>query len=298
MATRYVVDDTVVLTNTFNVGGTATDPTTITLEVTDPSGTPDTYTYGGGTITKTATGVYTKTITVDQRGTWTYRWTGTGTAADVEDGSFEVWPTATADLTHIVSLGEAYQAINNPAAEGHDDELRRWIGAVTERVDQECGPVVQRTIENELHNGGNRRIFLDMSPAASITTLTEYVSTTPTVLTVETNASKPAAGYLLETVGGVSWVWRRSSGTDGCFPAGRRNIDVTYVAGRYADTASVAPHFKMAVESILRRLWAREGSAWSRGGDPFDTGSQAFFDAFKQSMREWLQDEIRMPAVA
>ena len=39
MADRFVVGDTVTLTNTFKVSGTATDPTAISLAVTTPDGT-------------------------------------------------------------------------------------------------------------------------------------------------------------------------------------------------------------------------------------------------------------------
>lgn len=90
MADRFVVGDTVTLTNTFAVSGTATDPTTVSLVVTDPTGSATTYTYAGGTITKSATGVYTKNITASTAGRWAYTWTGTGTAADVATGVLDV----------------------------------------------------------------------------------------------------------------------------------------------------------------------------------------------------------------
>lgn len=90
MADRFVVGDTVTLTNTFAVAGTNTDPSTVTLAVTDPTGTTTSYTYAGGTITKSATGVYTKNITASTAGIWSYKWTGTGSAADVASGQFEV----------------------------------------------------------------------------------------------------------------------------------------------------------------------------------------------------------------
>lgn len=90
MAERFVVGDTVTLSNTFKVSGTATDPTTVSLTVTDPTGTATTYTYAGATITRTSTGLYTKNITASTAGRWAYRWTGTGTAADVESGVFDV----------------------------------------------------------------------------------------------------------------------------------------------------------------------------------------------------------------
>lgn len=203
-----------------------------------------------------------------------------------------------ADTLDILTLDEAYRAINNTSASGHDEQLAQWITGVSRRIDDICGPVVQRTITGELHNGGGPRIFLDHSPAASVTSITEYVSTTGTSLTVETNASKPSDSFLLETVGGVSWVWRRASGTGARFASGLRNVEVTYVAGRYTDTASVDAKFKAAVAGILRRLWQRDAGAWARGSDPFDQSTPAFFDAFKQSVHEYLADERRAPAVA
>lgn len=86
----YDVGDSAVLTATFTVSGTNTDPTTVTLYVNDPSGNVSSYTYAGGTITKTATGIYTKTITLDEAGTWPYLWVTTGTAAAAEEGSLSV----------------------------------------------------------------------------------------------------------------------------------------------------------------------------------------------------------------
>ena len=78
------VGDALQLKATFTVSGTKTDPTTITLEVKDPSGNTDTYTYADATITKDGTGVYSKTVTFDEAGWWTYEWTGTGTVIAVE----------------------------------------------------------------------------------------------------------------------------------------------------------------------------------------------------------------------
>lgn len=84
MADNLHVGDALQLKCTFTVSAVNTDPTTVTLEVKDPSGNTDTYTYAGSTITKDAVGVYSKTISFDEAGWWTYEWTGTGTVAVVE----------------------------------------------------------------------------------------------------------------------------------------------------------------------------------------------------------------------
>lgn len=86
----YIVGTTVKVSCTFAVAGTLTDPTAVTLKVKDPSGNVDTYTYGGGTVTKASTGSYYKAIVVDEAGFWNVQWTGTGSAAGVDEGGFRV----------------------------------------------------------------------------------------------------------------------------------------------------------------------------------------------------------------
>jgi uncharacterized protein YfaS (alpha-2-macroglobulin family) len=83
------IGDAVRLSNTFVLGDIPTDPTAITLEVTDPSGNKDTYTHPA-TITKDATGVYHKDVSVDEVGEWHYRFVGTGTVEAVAQRRFAV----------------------------------------------------------------------------------------------------------------------------------------------------------------------------------------------------------------
>jgi hypothetical protein len=86
------------LTVTFTSSGTPANPTTVSLVVTDPSGTQTTYTTSSG-ITQTSTGIYTAAIIclpaltgVD--GLWSYVWIGTGAVSDVQPGTWRVLPTA------------------------------------------------------------------------------------------------------------------------------------------------------------------------------------------------------------
>lgn len=83
----HVLGQVVTVTGTFrDSAGTAADPTTITLTVTAPDGTDDTYTYAAGQVTKASTGVYVRAIVLDLAGTWTYRWAGEGAVEQVFDG--------------------------------------------------------------------------------------------------------------------------------------------------------------------------------------------------------------------
>jgi len=85
MANVYNKGDAVRLSATFTVGGAATDPTTVTLKVRDPSGNVATYTYALAEITKDATGQYHKDVSIDETGRWEYRWVGTGAVATAQE---------------------------------------------------------------------------------------------------------------------------------------------------------------------------------------------------------------------
>ena len=86
MAQVYDKGDAVRITGTFSVANAPTDPTTVTLEVKDPSGNIDTYTYALAQVTKFATGVYYKDITIDETGYWYYQWAVTGAVEGADEG--------------------------------------------------------------------------------------------------------------------------------------------------------------------------------------------------------------------
>lgn len=90
MANTYDVGDLVRVTGTFTVGSVATDPTTVTLKVKDPSGNLDTYTYALSQVTKSSTGIYYKDLSIDEAGVWRYRFVGTGACVGEEEKWFEV----------------------------------------------------------------------------------------------------------------------------------------------------------------------------------------------------------------
>jgi hypothetical protein len=87
---EYDYGDTVTMRVDFKVDDTLTDPTTVTLTVTDPSGDATSYTYSGAEVTKDATGEYSKALACSESGEWTYRWTGTGAVAAVGTKRFAI----------------------------------------------------------------------------------------------------------------------------------------------------------------------------------------------------------------
>lgn len=90
MVSEYNLGDTWSPTVTFTVSGTATNPSTITLTVISPDKAESTYTYAGGTVTRSATGIFTKDITLDQRGVWYCRFAGTGACQASAEGTVTV----------------------------------------------------------------------------------------------------------------------------------------------------------------------------------------------------------------
>lgn len=130
------------LTNTFSVVSTPTDPTTVSLAVTDPTGATTTYTYAGGTITKTTTGVYTKDIACSTAGTWTAVWTGTGTASDVATATWEVFATALGNLYCTPTMLKAWLKV---LTTGDDIEVHTACFSASRWIEQYCQRLFYRT---------------------------------------------------------------------------------------------------------------------------------------------------------
>lgn len=74
-----------------NSGGTAVDPTTITMRLRNPAGSVITYVSGGTPApSQAATGSYFVDVTLTMPGRWHYRWEGVGDAVAAAEGSLEV----------------------------------------------------------------------------------------------------------------------------------------------------------------------------------------------------------------
>lgn len=205
-----------------------------------------------------------------------------------------------ANTLDLLTLAEAKQALNLSGTTAHDAELPGWITAVSQRLDELVGPVVQRTVTTERHNGGVHRIFLRNHPNTSITSVTEYAGTTGTALAEETNASKPNDAYLVEPYEAdpaylSSIVRRRSSDADTVFAPGRLNVEFTYVAGRFLDTASVAERFKTGARLTLQNLWRSQQEATGTVGE-YDVPQNIFPRVtVPTAVRDMFDGEIQDP---
>jgi len=124
--------------NVFSVAGVATDPTTVTLIVTDPDGVTNTYTYGAAQITKNGTGDYQKDVscTSTSDGLWTGVWVGTGAASDVVEVR---WTTFDTNTKLYCSPEELKSRLGLAASDTADDlEIRLAIESASREIDDVC----------------------------------------------------------------------------------------------------------------------------------------------------------------
>jgi hypothetical protein len=257
------------------------------------------------TPTHTSLGQYSYAYVVPNDGAlgiWRLHWTATidGLGAGGDDWFNVVTPgeiiTSTYDL---LTLDEAKAALNIPLADTtFDNELAMYVTAVSQRLDDFAGPIVKRSVADEVHDGGGAYIFPTQTPVASIGEVVEYSSGTATILTGETNAV--AGTYVLEGAGThLSLIRRRSSWSDSAFIPGRGNVMISYVAGRFDSTADVSPKFKQAASKTLAWLWRGDQGAGTatfgaaEGASLFGLGF-----ALPNVVVEMLALERRPPVVA
>lgn len=155
------------LSNTFTVNGTNTDPTTVTLVVTDPTGDQETYTQSGGDFTHAATGVYSINIPCTEAGTWAYEWTGTGAASDVIAGT---WQVDTAPGSDLYCTPEGIKSRAGVTDRADDRELLGVCRSVSRWVDEWCDRVfARRTVTIQVDTCGY--YSLPVPDLVSVTTL-------------------------------------------------------------------------------------------------------------------------------
>jgi hypothetical protein len=124
------------VSNTFKVDGVATDPTTVSLVVTDPDGNATTYTYGASQIDRASAGAYSKDISCSSTnaGRWIAEFVGTGAASDVEPLTWTTYEPA----RQYAALAELRGRVDRTDTV-RDDELLAAIEAASRQVDDDTG---------------------------------------------------------------------------------------------------------------------------------------------------------------
>lgn len=200
--------------------------------------------------------------------------------------------------TDVITLERAKRAVGLAIVDtSKDDLLQAYVGAVSQRLDDACGPVIRRTITGEAHDGGGCTITLRYRPVYSVTSVTEYLTGTATVLTAEGNTVEGT--YQLEPWQGAEVVGlhsgrihRRVAGwAGGYYPGGAGNVLVTYVAGRYATTADAQDSkFEQAARILLKFFWQAELMGTASVGE-YDVPTTAFARVEPPIVRELLASE-------
>lgn len=202
------------------------------------------------------------------------------------------------DTLDILTLEEGRTAINMPTGTSdHDAEIAQQITAVSRMIDAACGPVVQRTVTAEIHDATST-LWLRHSPVVSVTLVRTAAGGTITTLD-PVSFGGTTDGYTVDLTSGR--LGRSYGGSVASWGYGQ--VEVTYVAGRYATTAAVDARFKTCAASVLRRLWKREAGTWAQSADFLadlgnDTPSLGFFRVAKPIIDEMLCDELVLPGVA
>lgn len=225
--------DLATVSNTFEVDGTATDPTTATLVVTDPDGNAITYTWAGGTVTRTGTGAFTKDVSCSSTtpGTWQGVWIGTGPATDT---AVVTWSTVSTNLQDLYCTPEQVKSRTGIADNLDDREILAACRSVSRWIDEHCDRTFAR-----------REVTLQLTPCGP------YAVETPDIVSVITLKTDEDGDGVYETTWSASDFELQPVGASTQLEArpytsiaavGSRLFPVTYSRGRRAraEAATVA----------------------------------------------------------
>lgn len=199
---------------------------------------------------------------------------------------------ATEDL---ISAAEAAAAVNDPSA--NTSKLERAVTAVSKMIDERYGAVVRRTVTaEEVPVNGGTTARLRYWPVFSVTSMVEYEHDgTSRTLTQEDYDTKPTEGFRLRRRPDgtyTSTVERRGGSSASWFPVDGTLL-VTYVAGRFADTASVDQRFKMAAVLALKNLWRSEQTGVAETDEGYLVPTSIFPGfSLPKAVDELLRDEF------
>jgi len=132
-------NDIATLTKTFQVGGVNTDPTTVSCLVTDPTSTAVLHTFNGSApadVTKVSTGVYQLLVGNTITGLWSFEWIGTGTASDVDVGT---WTANPASVNQYYTSVEELKDRLGITSTVNDLSSQMAVQAAAKYVDAYCG---------------------------------------------------------------------------------------------------------------------------------------------------------------
>lgn len=233
-----------------NDAGDLVTPATVLLRITRPDGTAVTPTV---TLPPVDTGVLLHDYLIEAHGRHVVYWRTTNpnrAFADAFSAAPESWPG-------IVGLTEVKRHLNMPLDDtSQDEELRGFVLSASAVVEDVTGVMARRTI-TETNSGGGRHIVLSRAPVLDVAEV------------VADGVEVDPGDYTASPSGLLA---RRS----GRWPAGLRNVEVTYVVGRESIPFNVLD----ATLELIRINWRpQQGGNYSAfdggGGDDFGVSAGA-----------------------
>lgn len=139
----------------------------------------------------------------------------------------------------IVSLGEVKEYLNIPSTDKtRDGKILRALERATPAIEFICGPIIQRTYQNERYDGGGPWIMLRHRPIVGVNSITEYRGPIAYPLQqIQTPDQGTIYSYQWESTGRI--VRRTVGGGQTPFPLGANSVEISYVAGRTTVPANI-----------------------------------------------------------
>lgn len=195
----------------------------------------------------------------------------------------------------VIDLETGRRAV--AAGPNDDDILGSWITAISATLDELAGPIVRRTITDDITDGGWHDIRLT-GPIHSVTEIIEDQAGRLVTVARRAFGTTPTDGYTLEPhatrtapYSGTVYRWRGS--TEAIWYPGRQNVKATYVAGRFATTAEVSPLFQRAAVLLLKHVWQSHQIGTARVGEYETPAANYPADMVPKAVRSALGDELR-----
>lgn len=201
--------------------------------------------------------------------------------------------------SRIVGLGEVKDYLGIQASDKtRDAKLLRFIDSMTPVVEGITGPIVQRTIQNELHDGGGRTFLsLRNRPVVAVSSVTEYRGPIAYPLTqIATPDLGTIYSYMWEPNGRITR--RTVGGGITPFPPGIDSVYVTYSTGYITPPANVVEGTLELIRiNFQETQQGRPRVGQSGGGD--DMAREPFLGFFVPGrVKELLAPNKRHPRIA
>ena len=233
-------------------------------------------------------------------------------AVTFANGTVQQWPTdgyiwirveenlTTPGGQTLVSLGQVKDYLNIPASDkSRDAKLQTMIEQATSAIEHITGNIIQRTYQNEMHDGGAIRISLLHHPVVSVTEVVEYWATVEYPLQ-QIPVGRPDLGtmwsYMFEEDRTI--IRRAPGGGVQPFYGGTDSVRVSYVAG----LSTVPGNVVQATCELIRVHFQQTQQGRPRPGygaaDEIDTPEMGLGFYIPHRVRELLEPNTRHPSIA